>query len=127
MTYISITFVSDLFVSEALIGTSELPDILWIFSHFAPKKPKDPRDKRYLTLAQNPHFYDGLPIFPTASVDTFKTQPTEDYQGKIYVLTNNERRIFLDLGGKRRTFDNVWKMNDTLIFKGLCPAIIFFP
>jgi hypothetical protein len=119
-------------VSEALIGTSKLPDILWIFSHFAPKpkKPKDPRDKKYLTLAQNPHFYDGLPIFPTAFVDTFKTQPTEHYQGTIYVLTNNERRVFLDLGKKRRTFDNVWKTNDTLIFKGSCPqhcpAIIFF-
>jgi hypothetical protein len=114
-------------VSEALIGTSKLPDILWIFSHFAPKpkKPKDPRDKRYLTLAQN--FYDGLPIFPTAFVDTFKTQPTEHYQGTIYVLTNNERRVFLELGEKRRTFDNVWKTNDTLIFKGSCPAIVFFP
>ncbi|KAI0271780.1 hypothetical protein BGY98DRAFT_1006266 [Russula aff. rugulosa BPL654] len=83
------------------------------------QKPKDPRDKKYLTLAQNPHFYDGLPIFPTASVDTFKTQPTEDYQGTIYVLTNNERRVFLELGKKRRTFDNVWKMNDTLIFKDI--------
>jgi hypothetical protein len=79
-------------VSEALIGTLELPDILWIFSHFAPKpkKPKDPRDKRYLTLAQNPHFYDDLPIFPTSFVDMFKTRPTEEYQGAIHVLTNNE-------------------------------------
>jgi len=110
---------SPIIVEQALIGTSDLPDILWIFSHFAPKKPKDLRDKRYLTLAQNPHFYDGLPIFPTKSVDTFKTQPTEDYQGKIYILTNNERRIFLDLGEKRRVFDNVWKMNDTLIFKDI--------
>ena len=121
------TFVSDP-LSEALIGTSVLPDILWIFSHFAPKpkKRKEPRDKRYLTLAQNPHFYDGLPIFPTASVDTFRTQPTENYRGVIYVLTNNEHRVFLELGEKRRTFDNVWKMNDTLIFKGSCPVIIFF-
>jgi hypothetical protein len=119
-------------VSEALIGTSELPDILWIFSHFTPKpkKPKDPRDKRYLTLAQNPHFYDDLPIFPTSFVDTFKTRPTEEYQGAIHVLTNNERRVFLDLGKKRRTFDNVWKANNILIFKGsypTVPTITFFP
>lgn len=116
-------------MSEALIGTSELADILWIFSHFAPKpkRPNDTVDKRYLTLAQNPHFYDGLPLFPTVSVDTFKTQPTEHYQGTIYVLTNNERRVFLALDNKRRTFDNVWKTNNTLIFKGSCPAIIFFP
>ena len=115
-------------MSEALIGTSELPDILWIFSHFAPKpkKPKDSRDKRYLTLAQNPHFYDGHPRFPTAFVDTFRIQPTENYQGTIYVLTNNERRVFLELGEKRRTFDNVWKTNDTLIFKGSYLAIILF-
>ena len=113
-------------MSEALIGTSELPDILWIFSHFAPKpkRPNDPKDKRYLTLAQNPHFYNGLPVFPTAFVDT---QPTEDYQDTIYVLTNNERRVFLELGERRRTFDNVWKANNTLIFKGSYLSIIFFP
>ena len=118
--------LSLIFVSEALIGTSELPDILWIFSHFAPK-PKKPRDKKYLTLAQNPHFYDGHPRFPTAFVDTFKTQPTEDYKGTIYVLTNTERRVFLELDEKRRTFDNVWKANNTLIFKGSYPTTIFFP
>ena len=56
----------------------------------------------------------------------YRTQPTEDYQGTIYVLTNNERRVFLELGKKRRTFDNVWKTNDTLIFKGSRSAIIFF-
>ena len=111
-------------VSEPLVGTSKLPDILWIFSHYAPKKPNAPRDERYLTLAQNPHFYDGLPIFPTAFVET---QPTERYQGTIGVLTNNERRVFLELGKKRRIFDNVWKMNNTLIFKGSCPATVFFP
>jgi len=106
-------------VERPLIGTSKLSDILWIFSHYAPKKPEDPRDKKYLTLVRNPHFYDGHPIFPTAFVDTFKTQPTEKYQGTIYVLTNNERRVFLDLGEKRRTFDNVWKINDILIFKDI--------
>ncbi len=116
-------------VSEPLIGTSEskLSDILWFFSHYAPKKPRDPRNKKYLTLARNPHFYDGPPKFPTTFVDTFETQPTRDYPDTIYVLTNNERRVFLELGKKRRTFDNVWRKNDTLIFKGSCPAVIFFP
>jgi hypothetical protein len=66
-------------------------------------------------------------MFPTAFVDTFKTQPTERYQGTICVLTNNERRVFLELGKKRRAFDNVWKTNNTLIFKGSCPAVIFSP
>ena len=106
---------------------SKAADILWVFSHYAPvpKKPKDPEAKRYLTLAQNPHFYDGPLEFPTALVDKFQTQPTRDYQGTICVLTNNERRVFLELGERRRTFDNVWKTNDTLIFKGSCPAFIF--
>lgn len=126
MTYISAWHLSLISVSEPLIGTSRSPDILWIFSHYAPKKPKDTRDKRYLTLAQNPHFYDGLPLSPTAFVET---QPTERYQGTLCVLTNNERRVFLELGKKRRTFDNAWKTNagNTLIFKGSCPAIIFSP
>lgn len=104
-------------VKQALISTSTLPDILWIFSHFAPEKPKDPRNKKFLTLAQNPHFYGGLSISSTTLLNTFKTQPTEDYQGTIHVLTNNVRRVFLELGERRRAFDNVWKMNDTLIFK----------
>ena len=111
----------------ALNGTSKLPDILWIFSHFPPEKPEDSRNKRRLTLAQNPQFYGGFSISSTARLDTLKIRPTEDYQDTIYVLTNSERRVFLELGEKRRTFDNVWRMNDTLIFKGSCPAIIFFP
>ena|SRR6266403_2639887 len=80
-------------VSEALIHTSELSDILWVFGHFAPKRPNDPRDEKYVTLAQNPHFYDGFPTLSTASMDSFKTKPTEDYRGTIYVLTNDERRV----------------------------------
>ena len=119
-------------VSGPLICNSEskLSDILWVFSHYVPppKKPKDPEGKRYLTLAQNPHFYDGPPIFPTTCVDTFETQPTKDYQGTICVLTNNEHRVFLELDKKRRrTFDGVWKTNDILILKGSCPTFIFFP
>lgn len=113
-------------MSEVLTGTSKEPDILWIFSHFAPKpeKPNDPKDEGYLTLAQNPHFYDKL---PAACVDKFETRPAKGYQGTIRDLTNNQRRVFLDSDVKRRTFDNVWKTNNTLIFRGSCPAVISFP
>ncbi len=54
-------------------------------------------------------------------------RPTDDYQGTIYILTSNERRVFLDFGDERWTFDNVWETSNTLIFKGPCPAVIFFP
>jgi hypothetical protein len=106
-------------VLEALISTSGLPNILWYFSHF--------EDERRLTLAQNPHFYEGPPTFPTTYGPACRTRPTEGYQGTIYyVLTNNERRVFLELGQNQRTFDNVWRTNNTLIFKGSCAAFLFF-
>jgi hypothetical protein len=106
-------------MSEALICTSGLPDILWYFSLF--------EDERRLTLAQNPHFYEGPPTFPTTYGPAYRTQPTEEYQDTVYVLTNNERRVFLELGQNRRTFDNVWRTNDALIFKGSCAAFLFLP
>ena len=104
--------------SEALPGTSGLPDILWFFSHY--------KNENCLTLAQNPQFYEGPPAFPTTYGPASKTQPTEDYKGTIYVLTDNERRICLELGEKRRIFDNIWRTdNNALIFKGSYAAFLF--
>lgn len=106
--------------SEALTSTSELPEILWFFSHYDKNKDR-------LTLAQNPQFYEGPPTFPTTDGPASETKPTEDYKDTVYVLTNNERRVFLDLGKNRRIFDNIWRTeNNTLIFKGLCSAFLFF-
>lgn len=105
--------------SEALTSTSELPDILWFFSHY--------KNESRLTLAQNPQFYEGPPAFPTTYGPASNTRPTEEYKDTIYVLTNNERRVFLDLGKDRRVFDNIWRTdNNTLIFKGWCSAFLFF-
>jgi len=84
-----------------------LPEIIWNFHHF--------EGERRLGLAQNPHFYKDL---PTHSGSIFERQPTERYHGTIYVLTNNSRRVFLDIDGKLRAFDNVSVVNNTLIFKG---------
>lgn len=111
-------------VSEALVSTSEVsdlvPDILWNFSHF------DDDDEKHLTLAQSPHFYKNL-FNPATCWADFEIQPTEDYRDRdtIFVLTNNERRVFLEVGGKLRTFDNVWKTGDVLVLKGLCPVFLF--
>ena len=103
------------------MSTSEVPDlvpdILWNFSHFDGEKR--------LTLAQNPHFYKNLPTNPTTYWAEFKIRPTDDYRDTVFVLTNNERRVFLEVGEKLRTFDNVWKTSDALILKGLCPVFLF--
>jgi len=105
-------------VEQALMSTSELPvqDILWNFSHYKGE------DKRRLTLAQNPQFYEG--IFPTAYEPAFNTRPTENCLDTIYVLTNNERRVFLELGNNKRTYDNVWRTNNILIFKEIGGNIV---
>ncbi|KAH9984466.1 hypothetical protein BJV77DRAFT_1037504 [Russula vinacea] len=95
---------------QALISTAGPTDILWNFSHF--------EDERRLTLAQNPHFYEG-PTFPgpTTCGPASNTWPAENYEGTIYVLTNNERRVFLELEQNWRAFDNVWRTNNSLLFK----------
>ena len=99
------------------MGASVLAEILWNFSHF--------EDDKRLRLAQNPHFYVGLPRSPTAYGGTFSSQPTDIYEGRIYVLTNNSvpisgdsRRVFFEFDGEKRAFDNFWDTNNTLIFKG---------
>jgi hypothetical protein len=91
-------------------GASVLPEILWNFSHFE-------GDKR-LTLSQNPHFYVDLPSSPDAYGSTFRSQPTERYEGRIYVLTNDSGRVFFEFGGSSRVFDIFWATNDAPIFKG---------
>jgi hypothetical protein len=106
-------------VSEALINTWKLPVILWYFSHL--------KGESRLTLAKNPHFYEGLPKSSIEYGPRFSTRPIEDYEGTICVLTNNERRVFLELGQNQRTFDNIWKTNNALILKGSCPALLSFP
>lgn len=97
---------------------SQLCYILWFFSHY------DDAEKR-LTLAKNPQFYGG--DHPKTYGRDSEIQPTENYKDTIYVLTNNERRVFLELGKNLQIFDNVWKRNNALIFKGLCPSFLFCP
>lgn len=105
---------------EALSDSSDLPEILWYFSHL-------PNESR-LVLAQNPHFYADLPTSPAKYVRRFSSQPTEIYhQGMIDVLTNDVRRVFLECHPEPRVFDNVWTINGILIFKGSCVVFLFSP
>ena len=99
---------------EVLNNDSKLQEILWNFSRFD-------RERR-LTLSQNPHFYNHLPTSSNANWSGFDSKATEenfptDHAQPIYVLTNTPGRVFLELGPNPRAFDNVWNMNETLIFK----------
>jgi hypothetical protein len=51
------------------------------------------------------------------------------YQQTISVLTDNPDyigQVFVDTAERKRAFVNVYVLNDTIIFKGLC-LILFFP
>ena len=112
-------------VPEALrsgADTTDLPEILWNFSHFEVKE--------YLTLKQNPHFYRNLPKSPKAYGGTFESGCLENpspLPDKIVVPTNSSPRVYFNFPGYRRVFE-VWKARkrDTLIFKGLCFGLITF-
>ncbi len=106
-------------VPEALSDASDLPEILWYFSHFS--------DEKRIFLAQNPHFYENLPISQVGYMGEFNRQPIEIYKGTIDVLTNNERRVFFECGQQPRIFDNIWDVNGILIFKSLCVIFLFSP
>jgi len=96
-------------------GFSELSEILWNFSHF--------KGKERLTLAQNPHFYTGLPMSHNQYGVRFQGQKTQMYRGKIYVITNNSRRLFLNFSRNPRAFDTVLDTNNTLIFRDIVGAL----
>ena len=109
-------------VPEALrsgADITDLPEILWNFSHF--------KDTRRLTLAQNPHFYGNLPMSPDAYGGTFNGKCIENrLPDKIFVPTNNSRRVYFNFTGNLRVFD-VWKTKKALIFKGLSFALLILP
>ena len=86
-----------------------MPEIIWNFGHFE-------GDLR-LGLAHNPQFYEDLPISSVEYGGRFYKQSTTQYQGTIYILTNNSHRVFLKFDGKLRAFDNVSVVNNTLILK----------
>ena len=99
---------------EALSSSTDssvLPEIIWNFSHF--NEGGNP-----VTLAKNPHFYRDLPTTPTDYDRDFKREPTECFNGAIYVLTNDTHRAFLEFDENLRAFDHISNVNKTLIFRG---------
>lgn len=96
---------------EALCRSSNLNEVLWNFGRF--------KDKRRLTLKQNPHFYD---VLPEKYGSNFRTDPIETFQReRISVLTDNSGqagRVYIQVAKKTRVFGNVWALKDAFIFKG---------
>src|ERR1700761_4765146 len=98
-------------VSEPLSDSCQLPEIIWYFCHSEGLEPEG-----RLLLAETPHFYANLPITPAGYLDSYSMPTVASYQGVIYVLKKNTRRVFLDCP-RPRIFDSVWDINGILIFK----------
>jgi len=98
-------------VLQVLPPKTNIAEILWNFSHY--------EDDERLDLVRNPHFYSELPQDPAGYVNNFRSQPTDSYVGKVYVLTNDSHRVFFKLGEELRAFDNVWDTNEILVFKDI--------
>jgi hypothetical protein len=107
-------------VSEELsAGPSlALPEILWNFGRYS--------NNARITLEQNPHFYLRCPADESAYTPTFRRYPLKDPSGAlecndtVYVLFDRPCRVFLDSEHKPKIFGNIWLLNSTLIFRGLC-------
>ena len=110
---------------ERLSYSPSIQEILWNFSRF-----KD--EKRRLTLRENPHFYAELPTSPEAYGDSFKINPTEEFQhtdtGKFYVLTNKPELVYIMADQVLKSFGNFWFPKDAsaIIFKGLVVLFCLF-
>jgi len=99
-------------VLSGKFGSSVLAEILWNFGHFD--------DKERITLAQNPHFYRGLPTSWSGYGADFEIQPTTHYHDKVYVVINNSHRVLLQCIKRPRVLDNIWVTNGILIVRDTC-------
>ena len=107
---------------EVLSDSPSLQEILWNFCRF-----KD--ENRRLTLIENPHFYAELPTSPEAYGDSVKIDPTEDFRhaDEFYVLTDNQKPVYIMTDQVLRSFGNVWCPYSTIVLKGLSILFLFFP
>ena len=75
----------------------------------------------HLTLKDNPHFYAELPTLLKAHGDSVKIDSTEDFRhlDKFYVLTDKKEVVHVMADNKiLHTFGNLWRAENTIIFKG---------
>ena len=105
-------------VAEMLGRETKLEEILWNFSRL--------KDKKRITLKQNPRFYDGLPKTKSKYSDDFEKEPIEDFWNatEIWVLTDDRSPVFLETEKKKRAFGNFWVPAEAIIFKGQ-PVLLY--
>ena len=105
---------------ETLRTRPSFSEILWSFSRL--------EGRARITLEQNPHFYSNLPADESAFTPMFTFHPLGDLSvlkphDTVYVLVDRPGCVFVESRGEKRRFGNVWALNGTLIFKGLCPLV----
>jgi hypothetical protein len=106
--------------SEELSARLCLPEILWNFNRY--------EDRARITLEQNLHFYLRCPANESVYTPTFQRYPLQDPSGAledndtVYVLFDRPGSVFLTNEHNPRIFGNVWLLNGSLIFRGLCDA-----
>ena len=104
--------------AEELSARLCLAEILWNFSRY--------EDRARITLEQNPHFYLRCPADENVYSPTFQRYPLQDLRGAledddtVYVLFDRPGSVFLTNEHNSVIFGNIWSLNDSLIFRGLC-------
>ena len=85
---------------------------------------------KVLTLKDNPHFYAELPALLKAHGDNLKIDPTENFRHAVrfYVLTDKQEVVHIMIGNKiLHSFGNLWRSENTIIFKGSGAFLRVFP
>ena len=119
--FMNIVFLHILIPSiETLSSRPSFSEILWNFSRL--------NGRARITLEQNPHFYYSLPADEKAFTPVFTFHPLGDLSvlkphDTVYVLVDRPSCVFIESKGEMRRFGNVWVLNGTLIFKGLCTLV----
>ena len=111
---LSILLLYLIFVPVMLSDDPSIQEILRGFSLFKGRK-------EYLALTENPQFYAELPTLPKEHGDSIKIDPTNDFRhaNKFYVLTDKQELIHIMSGNKiLHSFGNLWRFENTIIFKG---------
>ena len=110
---LSILLLYLILVPEFLGDSPSIQEILWNFFRY--------EDKNCLTLKENPHFYAKLPTLLKAHGERVKIDSTEDFRhaNKFYVLTDKQELVHIMTGNKvLHSFGNLWRSENTIIFKG---------
>ena len=84
------------------------------------------QQKNYVTLSNNPYFYQDLPELPAKYDAEFNNKPLSfgksvgdiSLRDALYVLTDRAHHIYVKLEKGSRAFGNSWKPDKHIILKG---------